>query len=175
MMGKLCTLYKPPSGSKRCWVGYGCRILCKNRVPEHEWSAQHVAAVRASMATPVNVDAQLDAAQQAAEDVLRITWFILTHNLPLDLFKDLTALVKDLGATRLNNLYGGANVMHTSAKSVQGYVCALTAEVDKRVLAEIQESPTYSIMADEVRAVASRKYHEMLCHHIKPDGPESPC
>ena len=68
MMCELSTLYKPSSASKCCWDDYGCRTLRRDRVTEHEGSAQHVAAVRASMSTPVNFDAQLDAAQQAAED-----------------------------------------------------------------------------------------------------------
>ena len=68
MMCELCTLYKPSSASKCCWDDYGCRTLRRDRVTEHEGSAQHVAAVRASMSTPVNFYAQLDVAQQVAED-----------------------------------------------------------------------------------------------------------
>ena len=168
MMCKLCTVHKPHNGSKRCWVDCGCRTIRRDRITDHEGSAQHVADVRASMATPMNFDVQLDAATEAAEDALIITRFIITHNLSLDLFEDLTALAKDLGATRLSNLFGGANA--TSAKSVQDYVRSLTAEVDRRVLAEVQESATYSIMADEVSDVASRKHLTVLCRHVRPDG-----
>ncbi len=82
----------------------------------------------------------------------------------------MTALAKELGATRLGNLYGGTNATHTSAKSVHGYVRVLTEEVDKHVLAEVQESLTYNIMADEVSDVTSRKYLAMLCRHVRPDG-----
>ena len=116
------------------------------------------------MATPVNFDAQ-----QAVEDALRIYRFITTHNLPLELFEDLMALAKELGTTRLNNLYGGANATYTSAKSVQGCIRALTAEVDRRVLAEVQESPT-CITAVEENDVASRKHIAMLCRHVQHDG-----
>ena len=58
-----------------------------------------------------------------------------------------------------SNLYSGANATHTSTKSVQGYVRALTEEVDRRVLAEDQESPTYSIMADKVSYVRPDWHH----------------
>ena len=57
--------------------------------------------------------------QAATEDTLKVLYFILHHNLPLDLFPDLVELSMDLGTSRLRSLHAGKNATHTSRKPAQ--------------------------------------------------------
>ena len=57
--------------------------------------------------------------QAATEDALKVLYFILHHNLPLDLFPDLVELLVDLGTSRLRSLHAGKNATHTSRKPAQ--------------------------------------------------------
>ena len=62
--------------------------------------------------------------QAATEDALKVLYFTLRHNLPLDLFADLVELSVDLGASRLRNLHAGkredsAHQREDSARTVE--------------------------------------------------------
>ena len=173
-MCKLCTTHKPVGIGRRCWVDYGSRTLRKDALLLHEKSMQHRDAVRAAMSHKREIAdglASMESESQAAtEDALKVLYFILRHNLPLDLFADLVQLLVDLGASRLRNLHAGKNATHTSAKTVRGLLSSLSEEVNTTITDSIQQSPTYSVMADEVMDVASRKHLAMLCRYVKPDG-----
>ena len=96
--------------------------------------------------------------------------FIVKHNLSLDLFADLVKLAIDLRATRLRKLNAGKNAMHTSSKTVSGLLNCLTKEVEAKVTDNIRRSPVYSVMADEVTDVVSKKHLTMLCRYVNSDG-----
>ena len=108
--------------------------------------------------------------QAANEDALKVLYFILCHNLPLDLFADLVELSVYLGASLLRNLHAGKNATHTRAKTVHGLLRSLSEEVSITITDSIQQSPTYRVMADKVMDVVSRKHLAMLCRYVKPDG-----
>ena len=61
------------------------------------------------------------------------------------------------------------NAKYTSWHTVQEFLGTLSDEVDDAVCSEVQSSPTYSLMVDEVSDVASRKHLAMLCKYIAPD------
>ena len=174
LMCKLCTTHKPVGVGQRCWVDYGSQTLRKDALLLHEKSMQHRDAVRAAMSHKRDIAdglASMESETQAAtEDALKVIYFILRHNLPLDLFADLVELSVDLGSSRLRNLYAGKNATHTSAKTVHGLLRSLSDEVSATITDSIQQSPTYSVMADEVMDVASRKHLAMLCRYVSPDG-----
>ena len=110
LMCKLCTTHKPVGVGRRCWVDYGSRTLRKDALLLHEKSMQHRDAVRAAMSHKMELAdglASMESESQAAtEDALKVLYFILRHNLPLDLFADIVELSVDLGASRLRNLQG---------------------------------------------------------------------
>ena len=108
--------------------------------------------------------------EAATEDALKVLYFILCHNLPLDLFADVVELSVDLGASQLRSLHAGKNATHTRAKRVHGLLRSLSEEVSTTITDSIQQSPTYSVMADEVMDVASRKHLAMLRRYVNPDG-----
>ena len=123
LMCKLYTTHKPVSVRQRCWVDYGSRTLRKDALLLHEKSMQHRDAVRAAMShkrEQADGLASMESERQAAtEDVLKVLYFILRHNLPLDLFPDLVELSMDLGTSRLRSLHAGKNATHTSRKPAQ--------------------------------------------------------
>ena len=79
-------------------------------------------------------------------------------------------LAVDLGASRLRKLNAGKNATHTSSTTVSGLLQSLRKQVDAAVNSKIQQSPTYSVLADEVTDVASHKHLAMLCRYVNPDG-----
>ena len=159
---------------QRCWVDYGSRTLRKDALLLHEKSMQHRDAARAAMShkrEQADGLASMESERQAAtEDALKVLYFILRHNLPLDLFADLVELSVYLGASLLRNLHAGKNATHTRAKTVYGLLRSLSGEVSITITDSIQRSPTYRVMADEVMDVVSRKHLAMLCRYVKPDG-----
>ena len=96
--------------------------------------------------------------------------FIVRHNIALVLFSDLVKLAVDLVASRLRKLNAGKNATHTSSTTVSGLLQSLRKQVDAAVNSKIPQSPTYSVLADEVTDVASYKHLAMLCRYVKPDG-----
>ena len=123
LMCNLCTTYKPVGVGQRCWVDYGSRTLRKDALLLHEKSMQHRDAVRAAMShkrEQADGLASMESERQAAtEDALKVLYFILRHNLPLDMFPDLVELSMDLGTSRLRSLHAGKNAMPTSRKPAQ--------------------------------------------------------
>ena len=119
----LCTTYKPVDVGQRCWVDYGSRTLRKDTLLLHEKSMQHCDELRAAMSHKRDIAdglASMESERQAAtEDALKVLYFILRHNLPLDLFADLVELSVDLGPHLLCNPQAEKNATHTSAKTVQ--------------------------------------------------------
>ena len=123
LMCILCTTYKPVGVGQRCWVDYGSRTLRKDALLLHEKSMQHRDAVRAAMShkrEQADGLASMESESQAAsEDAFKVLYFILRHNLPLDLFPDLVELSVNLGTSRLRSLHAGKNATHTSRKPAQ--------------------------------------------------------
>ena len=77
---------------------------------------------------------------------LKEVYFIVRHNLPLELFADLVELSVDLGASRLCGLHARKNDTNTSAKTVR----SSEEEVSTNITNSIQQSPTFSMKADKV-------------------------
>ena len=76
----------------------------------------------------------------------------------------------DHGASRLRTLHMGKKARHTRAKTVHGLLRSLSEEVSTTITNYIQQSPTYSVMANEVMDVAHRKHFAMLCRYVSLDG-----
>ena len=72
--------------------------------------------------------------------------------------------------SRLHSLHAGKNATHTSAKTVHGLLRSLSEEVSTTITDSIQQSPAYSVMANEMMDVTSRKHLAMLCRYAKADG-----
>ena len=89
----------------------------------HKKSMQHRDAVRAAMShkreQAVGLASMESERQAATEDALKVLYFILRHNLPLDLFPDLVELSMDLGTSRLRSLHAWKDATHASRKPAQ--------------------------------------------------------
>ena len=81
---------------------------------------------------------------------LKEVYFIVRHNLPLDLFADLVELSVDLGASRLRGLHAGKKDTNTSTKTVHRLLRSSEEEVSTNITNSIQQSPTFSMKADKV-------------------------
>ena len=88
-------------------------------------------------------------------------YFIIDHNLPLDLYGDLVELAHGLGAP--NFVRCCKNATYTSWDSAQGLLIQLSGDADKIVQCEINVD--HLIMLDEVTDVTSRKHLAILCRY----------
>ena len=87
----------------------------------------------------------------------------------MDIFKTFVSLTTSLGALNIQKLRVGENAKRTSWDTVQEFLTTLSDQVEDWVCSDVQASPTYSIMVDEVSDVASRKHLATLCKYIAPD------
>ena len=86
----------------RKWVDIGCRSLRLDKVKEHENSSQHKNAVVASLTETLDeVTDKIDDATYNVTDATKVLQFLLTKNLPLSLFGELTDLCIAVGSKSL--------------------------------------------------------------------------
>jgi hypothetical protein len=95
-------------------VGY--KLLCKDKVQSHQDSDQHKYSVTLDlahgfddMASNINTSAM-----KAVKDALKVLFFMLQHNLALDLFSSLIDLCINVGAQDLPKLRLAKYVTYSS-------------------------------------------------------------
>ena len=87
MICLLCTKFK----KKNIWATTGCKSLRLDVVKEHEGSSEHLNSVNLEVENQnieeCNENMQRDS-RKAIADALKVLYYIVNHNLPLDLFSN---------------------------------------------------------------------------------------
>ena len=99
----LCTRHN----MKNVWATIGCVSLRLDKIKEHESSTDHINSVaieadqnNASKCTE-NMNNEV---QNAIGDAIKVPYFMVQKNLPLDLFSSLMDLIVELGGDNLKKL-----------------------------------------------------------------------
>ncbi|CAC5392832.1 RPC1 [Mytilus coruscus] len=104
MYCKLCKKHRTYgyNGSKT-WVDIGS---LRDKIKEHQDSDQHKDALKQEVNhTASDMTAKIaTTAQKSIRDALKVLYFLISHNLPLDMFSSFIDLCIELGATNLGNL-----------------------------------------------------------------------
>ena len=97
------------------------------------------------MASNINTSAM-----NAVKDALKVLFFMLQYNLALDLFSSLIDLCIDVGAQDLPKLRLAKNATYSSWDTVHDLLNILTKHVKQILLTNMNNSPCYATMVDEV-------------------------
>lgn len=102
---------------------------------DHENSAQHKSALSMSLSnTTENLADKINSeAEIAIHDALKVLYFIISKNLPLDLFSDMTDLCISVGSQTLSNLHLAKNANYTSWDIVHELLGLLSSNVRSEV------------------------------------------
>ena len=159
------------NGSRK-WVDIGCRSVRLDKVKEHEASSQHKNAVVASLTETLDevTDKIDDASYNAVMDATKVLQFLLTKNLPLSLFGELTDLCIAVGSKSLSNLRLAKNATYTSDDIVKELLTLLHKEVKTEVTSAIKSSPCYATMVDEVCDLTIEKHMAMCSKYVDSAG-----
>lgn len=115
-------------------------------VTAHEKPLRHKQAKQESLAQRDMETAQKqqsESTQLFTEDLLKVLYFLVSHNLPLHLYGSLIQLARELGDPNLTN-HCGRNATYQSWDTAQGLIQQLSSEVNARVQAETDSSPHFS-------------------------------
>lgn len=158
---------------KSAWATIGCKTVRLDKVKEHEEGSEHLNSVvlklEREQAKQFNDNMDKDS-HKAITDALKVLFFMVKHNLPLDILLSLVDLIIDVGSENFNKLNLAKNAKYTSLEIVAELLDLLSNEVRDQVFAEIRQSPTFSIMVDEVMDVVSHKHLAICARYISPDS-----
>lgn len=173
MYCKLCKKHRTYgyNGSKT-WVDNGYRCLRRDKIKEHQDSDQHKDSLKQEVNHTVSdMTAKISTtAQKSIRDALKVLYFLISHNLPLDMFSSFIDLCIELGATNLGNLRLAKCASYTSWDIVQELLDILSKEVTSTVISDMQKSPSYSVMVDEVSDNRTIKHLAICARYINPAG-----
>lgn len=134
---------------KSAWATIGCKTVRLDKVKEHEEGSEHLNSVvlklERELAKQFNDNMDKDS-HKATTDALKVLFFMVKYNLPLDIFSSLVDLIIDVGSENLNKLNLAKNAKYTSHEIVAELLDLLSNEVRDQGFAEIRQSPTFSIM-----------------------------
>lgn len=100
---------------------------------------------------------------------MRVLYYLIEHNLSLDLFSRLVDLNIELGSTNLRNLRLAKNANYTNWDIVTELLQLLSDDVRENLYTETRKSPTYSLMVEEVMDITSHKHLAICARYIDPD------
>ena len=173
MMCRLCTKHNSlGSNGSKTWSEIGYKCLRKDKVKEHQNSEQHKAALKLELNQTVGdmSTSMTNSASLAIKDALKVLYYIISHNLPLDLFASMVDLCIDVGATNLPKLRLAKSATYSSWEMVQELLDLLSSEVANSVMTDVRSSPCYSLMVDEVSDNRTIKHLAICTRYIDPDG-----
>ena len=106
MLCKLCKKHQSYGyNGNRTWSETGYRCLRRDKVKDHQESDQHKHSLTMELNQTVNdmTNNMKSSAHTAIIDALKVMYYIITKNLPLDHFSSMIDLYIELGATNLPN------------------------------------------------------------------------
>lgn len=173
MMCKLCNKHQSHgSNGSKTWSTAGYRLLRKDKLQLHQDSDQHKYAVTLEMTH--NVDHMASkistGAQKSIRDAIKVLYFILQNNLSLDLFGPAVDLCIDVGATDLPKLRLAKNATYSSWDTIHDLLDTLSEKIHQHLLQDLQESPYYSTMVDEVCDNRTIKHLAICTRYINNQG-----
>ncbi|CAC5370277.1 unnamed protein product [Mytilus coruscus] len=160
----ICQLCQKHS-SVGVWSDIGCKTIRLDKIKEHEHCSEHLASVNreSEQENADKCNQKLNRCSRSAiKDALKVIYYLVEHNLSLDLFSSLVDLNIELGSCNLNNLKLVKNAKYTSWDIVSELLKLLSDEVRENLFNEMRKSPTYSLMVDEVMDIISHK-HLAIC------------
>jgi len=173
MLCKLCKKHQSYGyNGNRTWSETGYRCLRRDKVKDHQESDQHKHSLTMELNQTVNdmTNNMKSSAHTAIIDALKVMYYIITKNLPLDHFSSMIDLCIELGATNLPNLRLAKNATYSSWETIQELLDLLSQQVADTVIENVRSSPCYSVMVDEVSDNRSIKHLALCTRYINPAG-----
>jgi len=148
-------------------VGY--KLLCKDKVQSHQDSDQHKYSVTLDLAHGVDdIASNINtSAMKAVKDALKVLFFMLQHNLALDLFSSLIDLCINVGAQDLPKLRLAKYVTYFSWDTVHDLLNILSKHVKPILLTNMNMDVT---MVDEVTDNRTIKHLAICTRFINQKG-----
>ena len=169
MFCRLCRKHQSHgSNGSQTWSNVGYKLLRKDKVQSHQDSDQHKYSVTLDlahgvddMASNINTSAMI-----AVKDALEVLFFMLQHNLALDLFSSLI----DVGAQDLPKLRLAKNATYSSWDTVHDLLNILSKHVKQILLTNMNNSPCYATMVEEVTDNRTIKHLAICTRFINQKG-----
>ena len=153
MFCRLCKKHQSHGNNgSQAWSNLGYRHLRKDKVQFHQNSDQHKFSITLDLAHSVDdlASNMNTSAMKAVRDAIKVLFFILQHNLALDLFSSLIDLCIDVGAQDLSKLRLAKNATYSSWDTIHDLLDILSNHVKQILLTNMKNSPCYATMVDEV-------------------------
>jgi hypothetical protein len=170
MLCRLCRKHQSHgSNGSKTWSNVGYKLLCKDKVQSHQDSDQHKYSVTLDLAHGVDDMASNinTSAMKAVKDALKGLFFMLQHNLALDLFSSLIDLCIDVGAQDLPKLRLAKYVTYSSWDTVHDPLNILSRHVKLILLTNMNMNVT---MVDEVTDNRTIKHLAICTRFINQKG-----
>ncbi|CAG2237955.1 unnamed protein product [Mytilus edulis] len=153
MYCKLCKKHRTYgyNGSKT-WVDNGYRCLRRDKIKEHQDSDQHKDSLKQEVNHTVSdMTAKISTtAQKSIRDALKVLYFLISHNLPLDMF---SLFYRPLYRAWCNQLRAISDLqsVHPQLAGIQSRILIFQCTGSNINITSDNESPSYSVMVEGVR------------------------
>ncbi|VDI58325.1 Hypothetical predicted protein [Mytilus galloprovincialis] len=168
---KFCQKHKSYGfNGNNTWSETGYKCLRRDKVKEHQDSDQHKHSLSLELNQTVNDMSNniTSSAQKAIVDALKVMYYLISKNLPLDHFNSMI----ELDATNLPNLRLAKNDTYPSWEIVHELLNLLSEQVSDTVTNNVKSSPCtcFSLMVDEVSDNLSIKHLALCSRYIDQTG-----
>ena len=176
VIGMMCCLCRehgkvPRSGSK-VWLTSPCMSLRKDKLVAHSKTSVHKAAKvayaeqqqsRQTGGIPQAFENAITCERQAIIGCCKCIYWLCKRELPhTTTYASLLTLVENLGCQYFEALRVGQNATYTSPQIAGEFLTILDGMIKEKVLNEIRQSDTYSIMIDESTDISILK--QLVCY-----------
>ena len=174
----MCTICRDNSvngaNGSTAWSKNGYRTLRLDKVKEHEKSSQHREATQTALAAKemeTSTRNVFTVNELATQDAFKVLHYLVVNNYPLSSFQTQIQLCKDTGSESLARFsMDDESKSHTSRTVVMEMLLLYSDTIRQELLDELQQSPAFSLMVDEVTDVTTNKHLAMCVQFLSKEG-----
>ena len=174
----ICTLCRDHNvngaNGATAWSKTGCRTLRLDKVKDHEKSSQHREATQTALAAEEMETSTRNVYtlnETATQDAFKVLQHLIENNYALSNFQSMIQLCKNTGSESLTRFsIDDESKSHTSRTVVMEMLEIYSENIRKHLLDDIQQSPAFSLMVDEVTDVTTSKHLAMCVQFLSRDG-----
>ena len=172
MYCKLCRKHNClPANKRGTWVTEGYKLLRKDKVKAHLHSEQHKRALSLDVGSQTMISTEvISEDMECAQAIFECLKFLADKNHALEEFGSLIDLCLRTGSKALLPLRKSPSATYTSPTAVHQMMDALSSTIDDTLLADIRNSPAYSLILDEVSDVSSTNNLGVIIKYIDSEG-----
>ena len=177
MYCRLCTKYNKKPFGRAAWNTEPSVRIRKITVREHEKSCEHKDSVKLDITVrqSKNVGLALTTPDQVSKDgmvqAFQCLYFLCKNTIAHTTnFPKLLELEKLLGLDIMAKIKKGNNAKYTSEQAIKEMLLCLSELIEKRILTEIKESDSYSLMFDETTDISTIEQMVIHCRFIDGNG-----